>query len=62
MHWFRKFRKPKQSQITRTGETFEERKTWHDRGELSPGEHAMAREIREHLAKSGLATPTEETK
>jgi hypothetical protein len=28
--------------MTPTGETYGERKSYHDRGELSPGEHAAA--------------------
>ena len=40
--------------MTPTGETFGERESYHKRGELSPGERAMARAIREHL---GLDEP-----
>jgi hypothetical protein len=41
------------NRMTKTGETFGERKSYHQRGELSPGEHAMARAIREHLEATG---------
>lgn len=53
--WFKRRNPKRPDRITRTGETFEERKAWHDRGELSPGEHAMARAIRERLVEQGLA-------
>lgn len=50
------FGKPDQEQNrdhrTITGETFNERAAYHRRGELSPGEHAMARMIREHLQRN----------
>ena len=37
------------NQMTTTGETAGERKAYHDLGELSPGEHDLARQIRERL-------------
>ena len=40
------------NRLTPTGETFGERKYYHDRGTLSPGEIAIAHAIRDRLRQN----------